>query len=140
MLLSVLNCKDQIDAVTNTSIKMNVYSKSMQCWSGPYYMHFIFSILNSFFLVIICLIVQMTYFETKSSPDNFSAKANSKSDVLLLISKIIILISFTFFVDTDNQWILIAILFFTSAFTFYTYYENMPYYNMQVMKVNRILL
>ncbi len=77
----------------------------------------------------------MTYFETKTSTNNYSAKSNSKSDVLILLSKIIILIIFAFFCEIRNQWILICILFFLSGFMFFSYYEEKPFYNIRMMKV-----
>ncbi len=135
MLLSILSCKDQIDSVSKISKKVNNFANNINCWAGPYYIHAIFSIFISIFFIIICLIVQKTYFETKSSSNNISAKSNSKSDVILLFSKIIILIIFTFFGETDNQWIIIAILVFLSAFTFYNFFDRLPYYNLIVMKV-----
>jgi len=131
----MLKCKDQTDPLTNLTIKINAYANTIQCWSGLYYIHAIFAIFKSIFFIVICLIIQMTFFETKSSPENVSAKANSKADVLFLITKIIILILFTFFGEIDNQWILIFILMCLSAFTFYSYFETMPYYNFKIMKV-----
>ena len=107
----------------------------MECWVGAYYIHAIFSIIVSLCFIVICIIVQMTYFETKTSTHNHSAKSNSKSDVLMLISKIIILLVFGFFGETNNQWILICILFFLSALMFFSYYEDKPFYNSKMMKV-----
>lgn len=119
------------------SKRVNLFAQSVECWVGAYYIHAIFSIIVSICFIIICIIVQMTYFETKSSTNNHSAKSNSKSDVLMLISKIIILLIFGFFGEESYQWILICILFFLSAFMFFSYYEQMPFYNTKMMKVEK---
>jgi len=107
----------------------------MECWAGAYYIHAIFSIIVSVCFIIICIIVQMTYFETKTSTHNHSAKSNSNSDVFVLLAKIIILLVFGFFQAVENQWILIVVLFFLSAFMFFSYYEDRPFYNIKMMKV-----
>lgn len=140
MLLSILKCTQQTDETTNTNIQLNTFVKGLQCWSGAYYVHMIFAIIKTVCFIILCLIVQMTYFETKSSSENCAAKSNSRSDVFLLISKIIICFIFIFFGESDNQWILIAILFFLSAFTFFSYYHSLPYYDIKVMKVKFFLI
>lgn len=119
------------------SKRVNLFAQSVECWVGAYYIHAIFSIIVSICFIIICFIVQMTYFETKSSTNNHSAKSNSKSDVLMLFSKIIILLIFGFFGEESYQWILICILFFLSAFMFFSYYEQMPFYNTKMMKVEK---
>lgn len=80
----------------------------------------------------------MTFFETKSSTHNHSAKSNSKSDVFMLISKVLTLLLFEFFEENNNQWVLTTVIFFLSAFTFFTYFEEMPYYNDRIMKVRLI--
>lgn len=124
---------------TSTSVtKVNYFAPSMECWAGAYYIHAVFAIILSIGFIIICIIVEMTYFETKSSTHNHSAKSNSKSDVFMLISKIIIILIFGFFGNSANQWILICVLFFLSAFIFFSYYEEMPFYDMKMMKVKLI--
>jgi len=128
-------------SITTTSIinsslsKVNLYAPSIECWAGAYYVHSIFSILVSIFFIILCIIVQMTFFETKFSTVNHSAKSNSKADVFKLISKILTLILFQFFEEKNNQWVLIIVIFFLSAIMFFTYFEEMPYYNDRMMKV-----
>lgn len=116
-------------------IKVNVFAPSMQCWAGAFYIHAIFAIIVSVCFIIICIIVQMTYFETKTSTHNHSAKSNSNSDVFMLIAKILILWVFGFFASESNQWILICVLFFLSAIMFFSFYEDRPFYNSKMMKV-----
>lgn len=82
----------------------------------------------------------MTYYETKTSTHNHMAKANSKSDVFLLISKVIILVIFSFFEEVQNQWVLIVVNFCVSAFIFFSFYEERPFYNDKMMKVYFIYL
>lgn len=121
--------------LATSSIKVNVFAPSMECWAGAFYIHAIFSIIVSVCFIIICIIVQMTYFETKTSTHNHSAKSNSNSDVFMLIAKILILLVFGFFGTESNQWILICVLFFLSAIMFFSYYEDKPFYNSKMMKV-----
>jgi len=137
--------KENITSVLKVGLsinsKVNLYAPSIVCWEGTYYIHAIFSIIVSIFFVIVCLFIVMTYFETKSSTHNQSAKANSKADVFVLISKVLILLLFNFFEESNNQWVLIAVTFFLSAYIFFTFYEEMPYYNNRLMKViNNVLL
>jgi hypothetical protein len=77
----------------------------------------------------------MTYYETKFSKSNILAKINSKTDVSILFTKIIILISFIFFENKNNQWILIVIIFFLSGIIFLFYNEEKPYFSNQIMQV-----
>jgi hypothetical protein len=107
----------------------------MVCWSGTYYIHVIFSIIVSVFFVFICLIVQLTYYETKSSTQNQTAKRSSRSDVFMLICKVITVIAFGFLSGEASEWILIIILFVLAAFMLHSYYDERPYYNDKVMKV-----
>jgi hypothetical protein len=77
----------------------------------------------------------MTYYETKTSSQNQSARSNSKSEVFMLISKIITILLFSFLRNESSQWILIIVTFFLSGFMFFSYYEGRPYYNDTIMKV-----
>ena len=107
----------------------------MQCWVGIYYIHALFSIITSISFILISLIVQLTYFETKPSSKNPMSKSNSKFDVFMLISKIIILITFNLIGYESNHWILIFILFFISGFMFFLLYENSPFYKKSIKQV-----
>ena len=131
---------EAISTTTSIASKVNLYASSIQCWEGTYYIHAIISILVSIFFVVICIIIQITFFDTKSSINNPSAKANSKSDVFMLINKVLTLLLFEFLEEFNNQWVLITAIFFLSAFTFFSYYEEMPYYNDRIMKVILILI
>lgn len=124
------------------NISINSHVNSITCWNGIYYVHATFSIIGCLMLIIISIIVKLTYFETKTSANHnhYTAKGNSKSDVFILISKIIIVLLFGFIGNNDNSWVLIVIMLFLAAFMFASYYENRPYYNNRIMKVSRIFI
>lgn len=121
--------------LSNTLPSVNYYAPDLTCWTGSHYVHVIFSITVSIAFILICVIVQLTYFETKTSTHNQSAKSNSKSDVFMLFCKFASAILFAFLESDSSEWILIIILFFLSAFMFISYYEERPYYNDKMMKV-----
>jgi hypothetical protein len=118
---------------------VNAYGTTMQCWTGPYYIHAVFSIVVSIIFIILCLIIQLTYFETKSTSQNYAAKSNSKSDVIMLVVKIITVLLFGFFGNESNSWILIVVTFILSCFMFFSYFEEQPYYNYKIMKMYLII-
>ncbi len=85
--------------------------------------------------MLICFFVEKTYYETKNSSLNISAKSGSKADIFLLINKLLTISIYFLFDETINQWILIGSIFFISASTFFFYFDEMPYYNNKLMKV-----
>jgi PAS domain-containing protein len=122
-----------------TTTMVNTYANALVCWTGPYYIHAVFSIIVSITFIILCIIIQLTYFETKSSTQNFSAKNNSKPDVVMLIVKIITVLLFGFFGSETNNWVLIVVSFILACFMFFNYYEEQPYYNVKIMKIYLII-
>jgi hypothetical protein len=130
----MLSCKEK--TYNNQKLNYNIYSDQIICWNGIYYLHAFLSIFTSLTFFFICFIVKKTCFETKNSPNNLSAKLNSNSDIFLLIEKCIIVSLFTLGKDLENQWLLIAILFFCSGIVFFSYLINLPFYNKYITKVN----
>jgi hypothetical protein len=124
-----------VDATDGSGNKINFYAPTITCWAGAHYVHVILSIIVSIAFVLICVIVQLTYYETKTSTHNQSAKSSSKSDVFMLLCKIISVLLFGFIENKSSQWILIIVIFFLSAFMFISYYEERPYYSDKIMKV-----
>jgi hypothetical protein len=130
LLISIFNCDKN-----STGELVNYFVPTIVCWSGTYYIHVIFSVIVSVLFVFICLIVQLTYYETKSSTQNQTAKRSSRSDVFMLICKIITVLVFGFLSGEASEWILIITLFVLAAFMLHSYYDERPYYNDKVMKV-----
>ncbi len=124
-----------MDSLDTPSKKINFYAPAITCWEGAHYIHMIMSIVVSIAFVLICVVVQLTYYETKTSTHNQSAKSSSKSDVFMLLCKIISVLLFGFFGQVSSQWILIIIIFFLSSFMFISYYDERPYYSDKIMKV-----
>ena len=77
----------------------------------------------------------MTYFETNSSKNNQSAKYDCISDLILLISKIICVLIFSFFSNNSSEWVLIGVTLVFSAAIFYTFYDEKPYYDDKMSKL-----
>jgi hypothetical protein len=68
----------------------------MECWKNSFYIHALLGIMVSVTFVIICLVVSLTYFESKPEPHNHSARVNSRSDFFMLVAKIINILMFAF--------------------------------------------
>lgn len=119
--------------------KVNYFSPNMECWNGAYYIHASLSIISSTCLIVFCFFVKMAFYETQTTTENYFAKSNSKSEILTFISKIFLILIFSFFQNSDDQWFLICGLIFFGAFMFFSYYYNRPFYNVKMMKVRHFL-
>ena len=130
MFLSIFDCQNS----------QNKFVPEINCWKGAFYIHASFSIVLSILFILMTFLVQCTYFETKYGTHNPIAKSTSQPDCFFLLTKIILVLVFTFLKKTgDNQWIIIAFLIFLSGYMVYTYYEHIPYYNHITMKMYNCL-
>lgn len=98
LFISMLECEEEPDE-NGVIHSMNHYAHGLICWQGQHYVHSILAILVSVAFVIICIVVSITYYESKTSQGNHSARLNSRADVFLLISKIISILLFAFFIQ-----------------------------------------
>lgn len=75
----------------------------IECWKNSFYIHALLGILVSVTFVFICLVVSLTYFESKPELHNHSARVNSRSDFFMLVAKIINILMFAFLSRDVNQ-------------------------------------
>jgi glucose uptake protein GlcU len=134
LFISMLECADAVGA-DGVVHNVNHYAHGLICWYGEHYVHATLAILVSVAFVIICIVVSITYYESKTSHNNHSARIHSRADVFLLISKIISILLFAFFNQDNLQWILVFAIFILSAFMYLNYYLYKPYYNQSVQNV-----
>ena len=75
----------------------------MKCWKNSFYIHALLGIVVSVTFVSICLVVSLTYFESKPEPHNHSARVNARSDFFLLVAKILNILLFAFISRDVNK-------------------------------------
>ena len=130
ILLSILNCENGI----------NYFNKKITCRNNlSTNIHFLYSIISSLLLILESLLVETIYFETQFSNNNPKAKYSSEVDILFFLSKILIILLFTFFNKKSNDWFLIMILFIISLFNLLIFLSMNPYYNKSIVKAYGIL-
>ncbi len=129
ILLSILNCENGI----------NYFNKKITCRNNlATYFHFFCSIISSLLFILESLLVETIYFETQFTNNNPKAKYNSELDILFFLSKILIIILFTF-IKKSKDWILIVALFIISLFNLLIFLSMNPYYNKIIEKAYGIL-
>lgn len=104
------------------------------CWHGMHIIHATFSIVVSFIFIIISMIVALTYFESKSSSHDISARVNSRSDVFIILMKISLIYIFAFLLDKSYQWLIIVVLMILSSTAFLNFRNHWPYYSDKMNK------
>lgn len=102
LFISMLECAEETDA-NGVSHVVNHYAHNLICWYGEHYVHATLAILVSVAFVIICIVVSITYYESKTSHNNHSARINSRAGVFLLVSKIISILLFGFFNKVSHK-------------------------------------
>lgn len=105
-----------------------------ECWHGAHIIHATFSMVVSFIFIIISLIVSLTYFESKNSSHDTSARVNSRADVFIVFMKIVCIYIFAFIPYEEYHWLVIAVLLILSFTAFFNYRNSWPYYNDKMTK------
>ena len=86
--------------------------------------------------MIISLIVSLTYFESKSSSHEISARVNSRADTMVIVMKFLLIYIYAFLYKEEYHWFIIAVLLIVS-FTSYSNYRNgWPYYSDRMNKLD----
>ena len=130
ILMSILNCKNG----------KNYFNNDIKCKSDwKTYFNYIIAIISSFLFIFETYLIEKIFFETQFSNNNPMAKFTSESDVYFLISKIILIILFTFWNDEKNEWLLVIILFSLSLLNLFIFISMSPYYDKRIIKVFGIL-
>jgi hypothetical protein len=108
--------------------KMTLF-KDVKCWEGTHIIHACFAIVISIIFILIAFVVSLTYFESRSTSNDLTAKVTSRADVYIVIMKTILLYMFSFLVRVQFHWFIIVLLIILSAIAYFNYRTNWPYYN-----------
>ena len=108
--------------------KMTLF-KDVTCWEGTHIIHACFAIVISIIFILIAFVVSLTYFESRSTSNDLTAKVTSRADVYIVIMKTILLYMFSFLVRVQFHWFIIVLLIILSAIAYFNYRTNWPYYN-----------
>jgi fumarate reductase subunit D len=63
--------------------------------------HATFALVIAFVFIIISLIVILTYFDSQSTSHDISARVNSRAEVFVIFTKIVLIYFFVFLADTQ---------------------------------------
>jgi len=121
---SILSCDMQPDGTYTHSM-----FPEFQCWRGPHILHATFALLVSSIFIIISTVVAFTYYDSSSLSNDPSARVNSRADVFILITKIILNYIFTFFGKPQYHWFCIISLLLLSSVNYFKYRYDWPFYN-----------
>ena len=70
--------------------------KNFTCWSGVHIIHAVLAIAISLIFLAICITISLTYYKSRSSSNDSSARVNSRADSFVLLEKIILNYLYTF--------------------------------------------
>lgn len=118
-----------------SNLKVNYIAPSIICYESIYYLHFTFSIIFSLIFCIISVLFLSALYDTRIKKDTLNAKICLQYDKLSIFIKILICVLFCFF-DSQNDWILIVVLFLLAIILFYSYYYTKPFLNNTLYLLN----
>lgn len=73
-------------------------------------LHAFFAIIISIFFIATCLIVSLTFFKSRSTSNDASARINSRTDTFILFEKIILNYVYAYLSKEQYHWFLIVLL------------------------------
>ena len=130
ILMSILNCKDG----------KNYFNDKITCEKNwKIYLRSLLSIISSLLFIFETFLIEKIFFETQISNNNPMAKFTSESDIYFLLSKILLIIVFTFWNNENNKWFLVMVLFSMSLLNLFIFISMSPYYDKRIIKVYGIL-
>lgn len=125
LFLSLFVCKyDEIDGKYKNSTSTDVV-----CFEGFHILHMIISLIVSTIFLIICIIVAISFFECSEVSEEFEAKENSRSDIVMILSKLVSTVIFSFFNDEKYDWFLILVILILSSWQFFKHFTEKPNHN-----------
>ena len=133
LFTSMLSCKEE-----DGEYRHSLFNDE-KCWEGMHILHASFSILVSTIFINISLVVGFTYYETKSTSNDPSARTNSRVDMMSILQKIICIVLFTFFQTDEYRWLLCIVLIILSAIIYYKMSHERPYYNETIADIWNVL-
>ena len=112
ILMSILNCKDG----------KNYFNDKITCQKNwKIYLRSLLSIISSLLFIFETFLIEKIFFETQISNNNPMAKFTSESDIYFLLSKILLIIVFTFWNNENNKWFLVMVLFSMSLLNLFIF-------------------
>lgn len=108
------------------------------CWKGMHLLHTIVGFTVAGLFIVICMIVSLTYYESKDDPNDPGAKVNNRCEVVNNTTKIIGVIVTTFFIQESHQWMIAIVLTLTSFIVFIKCHLERPYYNELINRISDI--
>jgi len=91
-LLSMIECE------TNEEGKYaHVDFDEIECFKGTHFIHATIAVLVNIIFNIIGVVVALTFFETRMLTEDITARQHSRGDVIFVLIKIVLQLSFTFF-------------------------------------------
>lgn len=106
----------------------NTLFPEIECWHGSHLIHASFAIVISFFFITICLLVSLTFFESRTTTNDPMAKVNSRADVFLILIKISIMYLFLVLNQENQHWFVITIMLILSLVAYFNYRNNWPFH------------
>ena len=119
-------------------IQVHAEFQDIQCWQGFHILHTIFAIVITIVFVIMAIIVALTYFESRITSNDPTARSDPRADVCFIGNKIVLQVSFAFLPES-YQWPMVIMIFVGGLCIFYFYQYEDPYYNETVSKMFKIL-
>ena len=129
-LLAILECSDKDEHGNELGYYQNYNVDDMHCWTNTHFTVMVtLSIISTIVFVIICTVVQMIFYETKTSDKITGAKTNSNADLVSLAVKIALIMIYSFLVwDKHLHWIVVSLTLFCGFIQFYVYWVERPFY------------
>jgi len=133
LMISMIECEYNDDGNFVLSMFPGVI-----CFQGSHLVHATVSILVTIVFSIIGFIVALAYFEIRMITEDITARQNSRGDVLFILNKIILQISFSF-LSSNAQWWLVGILIIGAIALWYVYNIKEPYYRKEPSILFKVL-
>ena len=108
--------------------------RSTECWKTEHIIHCSVAIVNGFLFISFCLLSQLVYFESSKKNDELTAKSNSRSDVFIMLTKIVTILTFSLLHGAIYNEFLVIVCFILSIMLWFNFYIDQPYFNKFFMK------
>lgn len=108
----------------------------MICYKGIHLFHTFCAVFFSVMFITISIIVAINFYESRISSDNPLARKSSHGEVIFIMNKIVLQLSFALF---KNQTGLVLVMFIGACFTAYYNIVDDPYYDKKMATFFKII-
>lgn len=130
----MVNCEP---SEKNPAVQVMSSFGGVDCFQGWHLFHSVITLLFTSIFVFISSIVALAMFEPRMSTNKLQARQNSTAQVVFIVNKIVCQFIFNF-TPFDNTYIYTIMLFVLSAWLYWAYNIQDPYYDKNVSKFFRI--